>query len=824
MATETSEEMMKDVQEEDACSKHDEDDDVSSGDESSDEEKSVAWAPTTPLIKILTEETHESFGVDGGDRFVLRDLLGQGGYGAVYRCSLEPPKRVEEAPDPQELAEAASQFQLDITSVEDGSRTLIRVTGPSMEGLANAWSEALSAYDMNITQEADKQDLFHLSRDGTMVPLEEVEKVRQTLTEAAGRCYLLSQEKASSEAEGRDYAVKIVNARRLAVICHCALEVVCPFIQQEVVIQDRLSVHPGIMKLKCAFMSQQSGKFFIVGELLRGGDLFGIMVRRGKPLKESEARHVMSQLCEAVCFCHTCGVAHRDLKLENCLVEDPKKLNVKVCDYGQSKFLDVSSAAQTLTTTPAYTAPEVTLAVREARPYNAFKADCFALGVILYCMLCNSFPRLEGYERDKVFKTLSEGAKDLIRKLLTEDAEARFSAKEALQHQWVQEKTTVRSVSKAPSHSTLASPTVTPIDTCMEAKVEGLVSCQAVIQAVQRERAVCCRVLAEVRCEKPPGPGQVEDDEEEQDKRGMMFWRFRTTDEQLAQATKFIKAVTVEASVGQGGAPWASLLAAMERTSEQLRIVRSVAKHAVQMQDASMDTFEDDLRSIYSAYHPLLSPLISAAGACFGAKSITATTDQGSRQMSPNTGVVNKAHCRYRMTALVTEQLSRERAFVSGFLHNPDLLKKPRSLLTMAEMIGARKLLLGNATTTSPNSEHVVAGAAGLMPELGLSETSPIDAADLAILEDAEASVLESNANCPRQAVHEWHDVLARLVDKTHQLVCLSIVEVLVPTGTTRSRSIPEVPSWASFPEQDMGAVVWEFHEETKSRANSECK
>eukprot|EP00971_Amphidinium_carterae_P227473 4511864-Amphidinium_carterae.1 len=40
------------------------------------------------VIALASQETHEAFGVEGGDRFVLRDLLGQGGYGAVYRYSL----------------------------------------------------------------------------------------------------------------------------------------------------------------------------------------------------------------------------------------------------------------------------------------------------------------------------------------------------------------------------------------------------------------------------------------------------------------------------------------------------------------------------------------------------------------------------------------------------------------------------------------------------------------------------------------------------------------------------------------------------------------
>mmetsp|Transcript_6919 Transcript_6919/g.12266 ORF Transcript_6919/g.12266 Transcript_6919/m.12266 type:complete len:844 (-) Transcript_6919:27-2558(-) len=794
--------------------------DASSDGESSeeeDEEHSVAWAPTTPLIKILTEETHEAFGIEGGDRFVLRDLLGQGGYGAVYRCTLEP--RDDSA---QELSKSASKFGLEIKTSEDQAHTEIHLVGPSVEGLSGALAKKMSALGVtiveyhNISKDVNNvvRDVYKVCKEGKPVPIEEAETLSPLLREAAGRFLLAHEKDRVASEQGREYAVKIVNARRLAVICHCALEVVCPFVQQEVVIQERLAVHPGIVKLKCAFMSQKTGRFFIVGELLRGGDLFSTMVKRGKPLKESEARFIMTQLCEAVCFCHTCGVAHRDLKLENCLVEDPRKLTVKVCDYGQSKFLDVSSAAQTLTTTPAYTAPEVTVAVREARPYNAFKADCFALGVILYCMMCNSFPRLEGFERDRTFKTLSEPAKDLIRKLLTEDPEVRLSAKETLQHPWLKEKANRNPPSKAPSSASLASPGPTPVSTALQAKVGAMVCCQAVIQAIQRERAASCQVVAQARAEvnnEPADPASEEADGE--DKQSVLFWRFRTTDEQLAQATQSIQAIAELES--RSGGSWSDLLVFMQKIAEMLIGLRSIATMKVQSPDKSEGAMEEDLKSIYTAYHPLLSQLISAVGSCFDAK-----YDKDSQQTSPVCGLVSKAHCRYRLMSLATEQLSRERAFVSGYLHQPELLLKPGVLLTLAEMIGARKLLLGNGMAAKAADEHLVACKGGLLPELNFSEASPVEARDLAHLEDVEETVLMGKGS--KQAVLEWHDLLTRLVDKTHQLVCLSIVDVLMPSNTRgEARStLPEAKSWASFtaaaPEQDPAAVIMEFHADTK--------
>mmetsp|Transcript_44976 Transcript_44976/g.104053 ORF Transcript_44976/g.104053 Transcript_44976/m.104053 type:complete len:848 (-) Transcript_44976:41-2584(-) len=820
-ATQLSEMMKEETEEEKSDGKARDARDASSDDDSSDEEDdddSVAWAPTTPLIKILTEETHEAFGVEGGDRFVLRDLLGQGGYGAVYRCTLQPRDGGDSAQE--ELSKSASQFRVEMKTAPDQSHTEIHLEGPSVEGLSGALAKRLSSLGVtimeyhNISKDANNivRDVYKVCKDGKPVLSDAAGSLCQLLREAAVQFHLAVEKDRLASQQGREYAVKIVNARRLAVICHCALEVVCPFIQQEVVIQERLAVHPGIVKLKCAFMSQQTGKFFIVGELLRGGDLFSTMVRRGKPLKESEAKFVMTQLCEAVCFCHTCGVVHRDLKLENCLVEDPKKLTVKVCDYGQSRFLDVSSAAQTLTTTPAYTAPEVTVAVREGRCYNAFKADCFALGVMVYCLMCNSFPRMEGFERDRLFKSLSEPAKDFMRKLLTEDPEQRLSAKEALEHPWLKEskeRTGTRAPSKAPSNTSLASPHPTPVSTALQAKVGGMVCCHTVIQAIQRERAASCQAVAQAWSEVANVPPDASTGEAAgEDEHGVLFLRYRTTDEQLAQATKAIQAIAVLEADNRGS--WAELLVLVQNTAEMLIGLRSIATMKVQCSDKSDEAMEEGLKSIYTAYHPLLSQLISAVGSCFDAK-----YEMDVRQASPVCGLVSKAHSRYRLMSLATEQLSRERAFVSGYLYHPERLLKPDMLLTLAEMIGARKLLLGNGKTASVANQHLVAGKGGLLPELNFSEASPVEARDLARLEDVEETVLKGKGS--KKNVLEWHDLLTCLLDKTHQLVCLSIVDVLMPSDTRRGAearsTLAESCSWSS---QDPAAVIMEFHADAR--------
>jgi serine/threonine protein kinase len=81
----------------------------------------------------------------------------------------------------------------------------------------------------------------------------------------------------------------------------------------------KLLSHESIIQYVEVFETISS--IYMVLEYFEGKDLFAIMEGRlYKPLSESSAKNIFKQLISAVSYCHSVGVAHRDIKLENIMM------------------------------------------------------------------------------------------------------------------------------------------------------------------------------------------------------------------------------------------------------------------------------------------------------------------------------------------------------------------------------------------------------------------------------------------------------------------------------------------------------------------------
>ncbi|KAK9742641.1 hypothetical protein RND81_03G187700 [Saponaria officinalis] len=155
-------------------------------------------------------------------------------------------------------------------------------------------------------------------------------------------------------------------------------------VQREIMNHSSLK-HPNIIRFKEVLLTPTH--LAIVMEYAAGGELFERISNAGK-FREDEARFFFQQLISGVSYCHSVQICHRDLKLENTLLDGSPVPRVKICDFGYSKSSVLHSQPKSAVGTPAYIAPEV-LAKRE---YDGKIADVWSCGVTLYVMLFGAYP------------------------------------------------------------------------------------------------------------------------------------------------------------------------------------------------------------------------------------------------------------------------------------------------------------------------------------------------------------------------------------------------------------------------------------------------
>ncbi|KAD5507500.1 hypothetical protein R6Q59_031701 [Mikania micrantha] len=151
------------------------------------------------------------------------------------------------------------------------------------------------------------------------------------------------------------------------------------------ILNHRSLRHPNIIRFKEVLLT--ATHLAIVMEYAAGGELFERISHAGK-FSENEARFFFQQLISGVSYCHSMEICHRDLKLENTLLDGSIAPRVKICDFGYSKSSVLHSQPKSAVGTPAYIAPEVL----SRKEYDGKLADVWSCGVTLYVMLVGTYP------------------------------------------------------------------------------------------------------------------------------------------------------------------------------------------------------------------------------------------------------------------------------------------------------------------------------------------------------------------------------------------------------------------------------------------------
>ncbi|KAF9361981.1 hypothetical protein BGX26_008153 [Mortierella sp. AD094] len=196
--------------------------------------------------------------------------------------------------------------------------------------------------------------------------------------------------------------------------------------------------HPNIAHLHEVLTTES--KIYLVTEYCPNGELLEALIRDGR-CKPSLAKRWFRQICLAVQYCHLRKIVHRDLKLENILLDSQN--NIKLIDFGFTRECESKKLLESYCGSAAYTAPEIIV----GKKYSGPEADIWSLGVILYTLLAGYLPFDDDNEavvQDKIIDLdyemptdiICKDAQDLIQGILKEDPKERLSIEQILNHSW----------------------------------------------------------------------------------------------------------------------------------------------------------------------------------------------------------------------------------------------------------------------------------------------------------------------------------------------------------------------------------------------------
>ena len=189
---------------------------------------------------------------------------------------------------------------------------------------------------------------------------------------------------------------------------------------------------------------------YLVLQYAPKGELFNYIYCTHKGLQEKYSKVIFSKILKGIQACHNAGICHRDLKMQNILLDE--NFNPKICDFGFATF-NTGRLNESLGTLN-YAAPEVL----SNKPYDGFKADIFSLGVVLLTLVSCKIGFQEATKRDPYYRLImtqhygqywnvvssqigevSEELKRLYNKMVSFRPQERPTIEEILNDSWMKE-------------------------------------------------------------------------------------------------------------------------------------------------------------------------------------------------------------------------------------------------------------------------------------------------------------------------------------------------------------------------------------------------
>ena len=165
---------------------------------------------------------------------------------------------------------------------------------------------------------------------------------------------------------------------------------------------------------------------YIIFEYVNGGDLSNClkqyMEKYKKPFSQEIVQHIMRQIISGFVYLHSRNILHRDIKLDNILVnfpteKDKEELNmlkceVKIADFHYSRYLKADNLAKSLLGNPINMEPGMLRKMQKMDNDHEFtydqKADIWSLGTITYELLVG-FPAFDASSYEELLEKVEKG-------------------------------------------------------------------------------------------------------------------------------------------------------------------------------------------------------------------------------------------------------------------------------------------------------------------------------------------------------------------------------------------------------------------------------
>ncbi|CAD8168820.1 unnamed protein product [Paramecium pentaurelia] len=211
-------------------------------------------------------------------------------------------------------------------------------------------------------------------------------------------------------------------------------------VTSEVNILEKLD-HPNILKINEYYSDDRF--HYIITDYYSGGELFSKIQER-RTFSETQAARIIRQLLYALNYCHLHGIAHREIRPENIMLERSSEFaSAILIDFGMCQ--KISHKMHSSVNHPYYQAPEI-----QQKKYNE-QIDIWAIGIITYILLCG-YPPFGGESNRKIIDNVlkkplifeeqdwnkySNESKEFVKKILIKDPSQRITIEQALNDPWI---------------------------------------------------------------------------------------------------------------------------------------------------------------------------------------------------------------------------------------------------------------------------------------------------------------------------------------------------------------------------------------------------